>query len=100
MNTFIIIPIGFIIVSVIWFGWCMASAGRGIAARIIFGIIGGGLFILIQGIIPMIFRNQVRQLCMEFPDPYVIVGIFIIVTIIIFFLGLILRSIMMKEKEK
>ena len=97
MNAFIVIPIGFIIASALWFGWCTANAGRGVAARIVFGIIGGVIFIFIQGIIPMIFRDQVRRLCMEYPDPNVIVGVFIISAIIVFFLGLILRSMIMKS---
>ncbi len=100
MNAFTIIPIGFIIASALWFGWCMASAGRGVAARVVLGMIGGILFVFIQGIIPMIFRDQVRELCMEYPDPNVIVGIFIIAGIIVFFLGLILRSMMRKPAEE
>jgi len=99
MNAFIIIPIGFIIACALWFGWCVASSGRGVAARIIFGLIGGVLFVLIQGIIPKIFRDQVLRLCMEYTDPYVIVGVFIITAIIIFFLGLILRSMIKKPTE-
>jgi hypothetical protein len=100
MNAFIVIPISFIIGCALWFGWCAASAGRGVAARIIFGIIGGVLFVFIQGIIPMIFRDQVRRLCMEYSDPSVIVGIFIITAIIIFLSGLILRSIIKKPIEE
>ena len=99
MNGFIIIPIGFIVACSLWFGWCTASAGRGVAARIIFGIIGGAMFILIQGIIPMIFRDQVRQLCMEYSDPKVIVGIFMIAATIVLFMGLVLRTMIRMPTE-
>ena len=100
MNSFIIIPIGFIVACALWFGWCTASAGRGIAARIIFGIIGGVMFILIQGTIPMIFRDQVQQLFMEYPDANVIVGIFMITATIVLFMGLHLRSMIRKPTEE
>jgi len=96
MNSFVVIPIAFIIASVLWFGWCAASAGRGTAARIILGVMGGGVFILISGGLPMIFREQMRQLCMQFPDPNVIVGVFILSAVIVFLLGLLLRSIIRK----
>ncbi len=99
MNAFIIIPIGFIIACALWFGWCVASAGRGVAARVIFGLIGGVLFVLIQGIIPKVFRDQVLRLCMEYSDPYVIVGIFIITAIIVFFLGFMLHLMIGKPPE-
>lgn len=96
MNAFTIIPIGFIIASALWFGWCMASARRGVAIRIVFGIVGGGLFVLIQGLIPKIFHEQVHRLLMEYDDPEVIVGVYIVTAVVVLFLGLVLRSLMRK----
>lgn len=96
MNFFIIIPIGFVFFSISWFAWCSANAGRGGVARVISGISGGIMFIFIQGIIPMIFSEEVRRLCGKHPDSYVIMGIFLISLVIIFFMGLLLRIMLRK----
>jgi hypothetical protein len=98
---FIIIPIFFMVACALWFWYCIARAGRGIAARIIFAILGLLLFILIQGVIPKIMSRQAFiQLLNTYGDPNVAVGIFITSAVIVFLVGLLLRRMLKKTPEK
>jgi len=58
MNYFGLISLGFILSCLVWF-CCMCRADISVTGRIVFGIIGGILFVFIQWIISLFSQNHI-----------------------------------------